>query len=69
MNEKYHLLTVYGDVEPVLTGPFDTKDKVLAVAKKHRDADPGMDDGLFIMTISTQGPLYVEAFSGGDFEK
>lgn len=69
MSEKYYLITVYGDVEPVLSDPCDTSDEVLALAREHRIEDDGQDDGLFILGIDADGTPRIEAFSGGDFEE
>ena len=69
MNEKHYLLTVCGDVEPVLSGPLDTQDEVLAMAREHRALDDEQEDGLFILSIDAEGKLHAEAFAGDDFEE
>lgn len=68
MNEKHYLLTIYGDVEPALTGPLETHEEVLARAKEHRAEDPEMEDGLFILGMDADGVLHVDAFGGDELE-
>ena len=68
MNKKYYLITVYGDVEPVLSEPCDTSGEALALAQEHRVEDDEQEDGLFILSIDADGTPHIGAFSGGDLE-
>jgi hypothetical protein len=65
---KYYLLTVCGQVDPVLTGPLDTEEKVLAMASEHWAVDNGHEDGLFSLYIDEDGELHANAFLNTDFE-
>lgn len=68
MSEKYYLITVYGDVDPVLSDPCDSPDDALALARKHLIEDGERDDGLFILSINADGVPRIEPFAGSDFE-
>lgn len=60
--EKHYLLTVFGDVEPVLSEPMQHYGMVLEAARGHRDNE-GDSDGLFSLVIDNNGELIVESFS------
>jgi hypothetical protein len=61
MKEARWLIQVWGDVEPMLHGPFKTDEKRLQKAKKLLREDEGT---LFRMNIDAEGLPYVESFSG-----
>jgi hypothetical protein len=66
---KYYLLTMLGDVEPDLAGPFATDDDVLEAAKRHRAEDPGREDGLYQLAIDDLGNPTIGPFAGGELEE
>ena len=68
MNEKHYLLTVCGQTDPVLTGPLDTQDEVLALAQEHWAVDKRHEDGLFRVFVDAEGIPHVEAFLNTDFD-
>ncbi len=62
-DRKLHLLSIMGDVEPVLSGPFkDEKDRVEA-AQDYRRAH-GDEDGLY--RIDATGDVTVDTFTGNE---
>ena len=69
MNTKHYLLIVCGQVEPNLTGPMDTEEKVLNMAREHWAVDKGHEDGMFSLYIDEDGKLHAEAFLNTDFEE
>ena len=69
MGEKHYLLTVCGQVEPVLDGPLDTPEDVLAMAREHWRFDPNHRDGLFRLSVDADGVPHVEAFVDAEIEE
>ena len=63
---KSYLLTIWGDVEPVLSGPFETAEKRDAAAKAFRSAN-GDEHGLYMLDVDSDGQPEVDAYSGGFF--
>lgn len=63
---QYYLLTVTGDVEPEVVGPFRSKKARDAAATKHRATDPSREDGLFPLDMVAGKPV-VDMYSGGFF--
>lgn len=68
MPSKHYLITVYGDVEPELSEPFESEDEVLDAAIEHRREDPEKCDGLYLLEISENGEPSIDAFCGGDID-
>ena len=60
---KLMLLSIMGDVEPELGGPFDSEDERVEAARDYRRAH-GDEDGLF--RVDATGDLTVEGFAGGE---
>jgi hypothetical protein len=65
---KFYLLTLLGDVEPDLAGPFATPDDVVEAAKRHRAEDPDQEDGLYQLAIDDLGHPAIGAFAGIELE-
>jgi hypothetical protein len=65
---KFYLLTLLGEVEPDLAGPFATDTDVLEAAKRHRAEDPGRGDGLYQLAIDDLGHPAIGAFAGIELE-
>jgi hypothetical protein len=65
MQNKHYLLVVYGDVYPVLRGPYKTSASRDRAAKRHRRAH-GNDDGLFRLDRDRSGSPQVSAFGGAE---
>lgn len=63
-----YLLIMVGDVEPELSGPYEDSDAVLQAARNHRLDDGEMEDGLFQVTVRSNGVLEIDAFAGMDLE-
>lgn len=64
---KNWLLVIEGDVSPYLIGPMDEADLIPA-AREHRAEDPSEEDGLYTLTLDTDGNLSVGGFSGDELE-
>jgi hypothetical protein len=64
----YYLLTVIGDVEPELAGPFSTEDERDAAARAHK-AENGDKDGIFWLDAHSLLDLRVGFYSGGFFKE
>ena len=62
---KLHLLSIAGDVEPELSGPFADDQDRLEAAQDYRRAH-GDEDGLF--RVNATGDVTVGTFSGGELE-
>jgi hypothetical protein len=68
--KKHYLLVIEGDVEPYLIGPYDDTNPRDRVAQAHREKDPEMRDGLFMLDVDlldTDKPIEVAAYSGWFF--
>jgi len=65
--QKHWLLVIEGDVSPYLVGPMD-EDALLPSAREHRADDPSAEDGLYTLTLDTDGNLTVGGFSGDELE-
>lgn len=63
---KYYLLHIWGDVEPIVKGPYKTDTLRLRAAKRVRHADPDLRDGLYRINIDKT--LTVEPFGGAELE-
>ena len=65
----YYLLTVEGDVEPEVQGPFDNSEERDRAAKSYREE--GFEGGLYPLDVRspTEPILEVGAYSGGFFEE
>lgn len=69
---KFYLYEVWCDVEPVISGPFDTREERDAHARKLREADPQERNGLFPLDVQLLAGEYVlrtGAYSGAFFEE
>lgn len=66
VQKRHFLLVVFGDVDPVMRGPFKTAKARDGAAFKHRHAH-GSDDGLYRLT--SRGKVVVTPFSGGEMEE
>ena len=62
---KLHLLSIAGDVEPELSGQYDTEDERVAAAQDYRRAH-GPEDGLF--RVDATGTVKVDTFTGAELE-
>lgn len=65
--ESRYLIVVEGDVDPSLVGPFDTGDAVLKEARRQRQDDPDMENGLFRLRICNGEPE-IGSFSGQELD-
>jgi hypothetical protein len=64
---KLYLLTTVGDIEPKLSGPFETEESCLNAAISHRQNDPDKKDGLFKLD-TINGEPHVSSYCGGELE-
>ena len=64
---RHFLIPVYGDVEPVMLGPYGDADERDTAAKAYRIIN-GDEDGIFWLDIPDDGPPKIGAYSGGFFE-
>ena len=64
---RHWLLVIEGDVYPFLIGPLD-EHALLPTAREHRAEDPSAEDGLYTLTLDTDGNLNVGGFSGEALE-
>lgn len=62
-----YLLTMEGDVEPVLEGPFASDELRLARARERRAESD--DDGVYRLDVSAGAIVEVEAFTGAEIEE
>jgi hypothetical protein len=65
---ELYLLKVIGDVEPELSGPFNTNKNRLKAAIGHRQNDPDKCDGIFKLDV-INGKPQVEAYYGIDLDE
>lgn len=65
MKTTKHLITVWGDVEPALHGPFEDDAARVQAANEWR-RENGYDHGNFKLDIDEQGTPYIEPFTGAD---
>lgn len=64
--DQYHLLVVYGDIEPTVFGPYATFNEMIqSIPRVPRDQE---DDGMYYLIQSGQ-TLKAENFSGNELEK
>jgi hypothetical protein len=66
MNRNYYLIEVEGGVEPIVRGPYHTKDERDNAAKQTR-LEQQEDDGLFWADIDEAGMLAAGAYRAGFF--
>lgn len=59
---RYFLLTMFGDVEPSIDGPYEDDEARLAAARDHRAS--GDEDGLYRLDVGLDGTVDVGSFSG-----
>ena len=64
---RHWLLVIEGDVYPFLIGPLDAQEP-LPRAREHRAEDPSAEDGLYALTLETDGNPSVGGFSGEALE-
>ena len=64
---RLHLLSIAGDVEPELSGAYDTEQERLEAAQDYRRAH-GPEDGLFRVDVDATGTVTVDTFSGAELE-
>lgn len=64
--KDYHVLTVYGDVEPKLVGPFATKAARDAKAKKIKE-EIGEDGGIYALDSDLGSSVSVDSYAGSFF--
>ena len=62
---RLHLLSIAGDVEPELSGQYDTEDERVEAAQDYRRAH-GPEDGLF--RVDATGTVKVDTFTGAELE-
>lgn len=62
---RLHLLSIAGDVEPELSGAYDTERERLEAARDYRRAH-GPEDGLFRVDVDATGTVTVDTFSGAE---
>jgi hypothetical protein len=66
-NSRHWLLVIEGDVFPFLIGPLD-EHELLPRAREYRAEDPSAEDGLYTLSLDTDGNLTVDSFSGDELE-
>jgi len=66
-NARHWLLVIEGDVFPFLIGPLD-EHELLPRAREYRAEDPSAEDGLYTLSLDTDGNLTVDSFSGEALE-
>lgn len=69
--EKRFLLVIEGDVEARLDGPYESDELRDAAARKHRESDGDLHDGLHRLNVTTVDPnmtVEVSDFAGFEFE-
>ena len=64
---RLHLLSIAGDVEPELSGRYDTERERTEAAQDYRRAH-GDEDGLFRLDIAADGRVTVDTFSGAELD-
>ena len=63
---RLHLLSIMGDVEPALSGPYQDEDERLDAARDYRRAH-GPEDGLYRLDVDVNsGNVRVDGFSGSE---
>jgi hypothetical protein len=67
-NPKYYLIDVAGGVEPTIEGPYADNAELEKNAHEIRGRQDE-DDTLFAATVTAEGGLEVDAFSGAFFEE
>ncbi len=66
-NSRHWLLVIEGDVFPFLIGPLD-EHELLPRAREYRAEDPSAEDGLYTLSLDTDGNITVDSFSGEALE-
>jgi len=66
-NDRHWLLLIAGDVYPFLIGPLAAH-ALLPRAGEHRAEDPSAEDGLYTLSLDTDGNITVDSFSGEALE-
>ena len=64
---RRHLLSIAGDIEPELSGAYDSEAERLEAAQDYRRAH-GDEDGLFRVDVDATGTVTVDTFSGRELE-
>ena len=69
MDVYFYLLTVEGDTEPSIEGPFATETERDEAAREYRRAE--FDGGIFPLNISAdvEPTVEIDTYSGGFFEE
>jgi len=62
-DDQHYLVTVVGDVEPEISGPYGDDVEQLRAARRHRLSDLGREDGLYRLRVH-HGMPEIESFSG-----
>jgi hypothetical protein len=65
---KLYLLQIWGDIEPVLRGPYKTEALRDKAAKRYRKADPEKNNGLFPLDVPGNKRPTVHTYSGEFFQ-
>ena len=60
---RFYLVIVYGDIEPVIKGPYKTKAARDCAAFRHRQKTS--DDGVYKLNVTSEGAPQIGAYSGG----
>jgi len=66
-NARHWLLVIEGDVFPFLIGPVE-EHELLPRAREYRAEDPSAEDGLYTLSLDTDGNITVDSFSGEALE-
>ena len=62
---ELHMLSIMGDVEPVMSGPFEHEKERVEAARDYRRAH-GPEDGLYRIDVDAAGKVKVDTFTGGE---
>jgi hypothetical protein len=62
-DQQHYLVTVVGDVEPEISGPYVDDAEQLRAARRHRLSDLEREDGLYRLRVHNGMPE-IESFSG-----
>ena len=63
--KNLYLLHVWGDVQPILKGPYKSEKARNYAAKFVDHAQPDLKDGVFLLDI-VNGKLTVSSYEGGE---
>lgn len=63
----YYILQIYGDIEPILHGPFATNAMRDNKAKELRNAE-GDNHGYYTLEVSKGNKVHIDCYSNSFFE-